>query len=246
MSTKNLSSLNGKESLSRLGDGLHHAYLITGDIEKNALILKKILEEVSGVDIKRCPDYYEQKSVVFSVLDSRLLVERQKTKAFGNGRRFFVITARSFTAEAQNGLLKVLEEPISGHHFFILVPDGEFLLPTLRSRLFHVSGEKMAYSQYNRWCEEFINSNLVSRMFMVEKFLRDADEDKGDGLSKHRTVDMLGQLEKIFFQKKETNLAPETGKFLAELLKIKKYLNDTASSPRLILEYVAFICPARP
>ena len=83
-------------------------------------------------------------------------------------------------------------------------------------------------------------------MFMVEKFLRDADEDKGDGLSKHRTVDMLGQLEKIFFQKKETNLAPETGKFLAELLKIKKYLNDTAPSPRLILEYVAFICPARP
>ena len=49
--------------------------------------------------------------------------------------RVFVIRhAHTMTTEAQNALLKILEEPPSGVYFFLLCENSSLLLPTVRSR----------------------------------------------------------------------------------------------------------------
>ena len=237
------------ETLKNSGS-LHHAYLITGDTSENLEKLRCTLEKIVGVNLSSHPDYYQHVTPSFSIADSRQLIERQKTKSFSHlqngaseGMRFFVVVADSFTIEAQNGLLKVLEDPIASSHFFILTTRGDLLLPTLYSRLSHMEGDKLSYNSLEDWCNSFINRDVVGRLLMVEKFLK---ENEGDKLLRHKTRDIFNQIEKILSEKLVSdNMAQSKiqGLFLTLLINMKDYLNDVAPATRLILEYIAFSCP---
>lgn len=52
-----------------------------------------------------------------------------------NSEKFIVIKAEKFGDEAQNSLLKILEEPPRNMIFFIVASSKNLLLPTIRSRL---------------------------------------------------------------------------------------------------------------
>lgn len=49
--------------------------------------------------------------------------------------KFIILIGRNFTKEAQNALLKVLEEPPYNIHFLIFIPFKNALIPTIRSRM---------------------------------------------------------------------------------------------------------------
>ena len=49
--------------------------------------------------------------------------------------KYIVLAGKSFRSEAQNSLLKVLEEPPEHIEFIIIAPSKSVLLPTVRSRL---------------------------------------------------------------------------------------------------------------
>lgn len=49
--------------------------------------------------------------------------------------KFIVLIGKIFNKEAQNALLKVLEEPPANIHFLIFVPYKNALIPTIRSRM---------------------------------------------------------------------------------------------------------------
>ena len=55
--------------------------------------------------------------------------------------KYIVFAGKSFTKEAQNSLLKVLEEPPKNIEFIIIAPTKSTLLPTIRSRLPIVHGK---------------------------------------------------------------------------------------------------------
>ena len=135
-----------------------------------------------------------------------------------------------------------------GNHFFVLATNEEILLPTLRSRLMHVEGEKLQYSEIEDWCNKFVKSAVTDRMVMINKFLKDEDEEDSSPAEasekklKHKTSDILSQIEKTFGDMLREKPDKKTAQFLTEIIRMKGYLNDTSPSPRLILEYVAFIC----
>jgi len=58
--------------------------------------------------------------------------------------KYIVLAGNSFTTEAQNSLLKVLEEPPKNIEFIIISPTKSNLLPTIRSRLPITQGKKVA------------------------------------------------------------------------------------------------------
>ncbi len=225
---------------------LHHAYLITGDIDANIASLRGALEKIIGDDFNSYPDFSLKQVAQFAIQDSRELIERQKTFSFGGGMRFFVIAAHSFTTEAQNALLKVLEEPIAGNHFFLLIPTKELLLPTLRSRLLHIEGEVLIHDEIADWCDKFIGGSVVDRLVLVEKLLKAEGDDEENKMAKHKVRDIFDRIEKVFSEKilsRKNEQSQKEAKFLAELIRMKSYLNDKAPSLRLILEYISFICP---
>lgn len=55
--------------------------------------------------------------------------------------KYIIFGAKSFTNEAQNSLLKILEEPPKNIEFIIISPTKSNLLPTVRSRLPIIKGE---------------------------------------------------------------------------------------------------------
>lgn len=64
----------------------------------------------------------------------RTLIHSSHTMPAEAPRKIFIITAANMMKEAANSLLKVLEEPPSTVHIFILAENPGELLPTIRSR----------------------------------------------------------------------------------------------------------------
>jgi DNA polymerase-3 subunit delta' len=79
----------------------------------------------------------------------------------GRARVFIVDDAKAMSAEAANSLLKVLEEPPSFTHIFLLTDSPHLLLPTIRSRC-----RMLAFSPIGR---EEIEQALLDRDFSPEQ-----------------------------------------------------------------------------
>lgn len=81
--------------------------------------------------------------------------------------RFILISeAHLMTEEAQNALLKSLEEPPEGIVFILLTPSKEKLLPTILSRCWHVDFEPLDHENTVRVLMEYFNvdENTASRV----------------------------------------------------------------------------------
>ena len=113
----------------------HHAYYIVG----NHLTAKEIvvtLAHLHNIEARGNPDFHESKHETFTIDDARNLKGTAETRPVYEGsKKIFVLTLNGITVEAQNALLKLLEEPAEYAHFFLIIPSAHLLLPTVKSRL---------------------------------------------------------------------------------------------------------------
>jgi len=169
----------------------------------------------------------------FGIDDGREIKELQTRKPIAHERKIFILSAKFFTTEAQNSLLKVFEEPTEGTHFFVITPNADILLPTLRSRMFIL--QKSASSNGKKQCfvdvGEFLKNSKAKRL----ELLKDIIEEK----NKNTAISFLNELEQVLY-KKFGGSAPKS---LKEIIKCKKYLSGRAPSVKMILEHVALITP---
>lgn len=64
----------------------------------------------------------------------RKIIEDLSVRAYYGRRTVVIEDGEKMTSQAQNALLKILEEPPEGTVFFLLVRDANRMLPTIRSR----------------------------------------------------------------------------------------------------------------
>lgn len=101
-----------------------------------------------------------------------------------NGERYVVIIEESdlLTEEAQNCLLKTLEEPPGGTVLFLLTDNAEKLLPTIRSRCvrYRIEGsEETADQEMVKLAAELLDQLLQGRPFyQTRKLLGEKRRDK--------------------------------------------------------------------
>lgn len=98
------------------------------------------------IDISSLDDISELKNIdkknlfIISAIEARITIEqirdlRKNLRVTTKINRFIVIvTFDSATVEAQNAMLKMLEESSLDNQFVLLVQNLEFVLPTIRSR----------------------------------------------------------------------------------------------------------------
>ena len=98
------------------------------------------------IDISSLDDISELKNIdkknlfIIYAIEARITIEqirdlRKNLRVAAKINRFIVIvTFDSATAEAQNAMLKMLEESSLDNQFVLLVQNLEFVLPTIRSR----------------------------------------------------------------------------------------------------------------
>ncbi len=73
----------------------------------------------------------------FTIADARALKELIYQRPIEGSTAVFVIKSHTIASEAQQALLKILEEPPVHAQLFIVVPRLDSLLPTVRSRLLY-------------------------------------------------------------------------------------------------------------
>lgn len=135
--------------------------------------------------------------------------------------------AETLTNDAQNSLLKILEEPPKYSQIFLEVESINTLLPTIlsRCRLIYLKTEKGSYEGK----EEFLSMNLSEKFLLAET------------LSKKEKPEILDYLYKILYEIKNSNLefSKESLYFFIETQeKISKYnVNSRLALENLFLNF---------
>lgn len=214
----------------------HHAYLLVGgDAIQAELIL--MLEKKHAIKTHGNPDFTAQKFENLTIDDARQLIEAAEVKpTTADGKRIFILTMNSITVEAQNALLKLLEEPSEYVHFFLIVPSAHLLLPTVKSRLSMIGSPGKSENDPAADLAEakkFLSMTAPKRLEMIKSLIEDIAKEKK---TKQDAVDFLNQIQAaVYVSKGSKNGARE----LETIETARKYMNDRAPSLKMLLEYVA-------
>ncbi len=136
------------------------------------------------------------------------------------------------TNEAQNALLKTLEEPSADALFFIVVPSPQSLLPTLRSRAQTLVLRQNAIGGPVD-AKAFLKAGAQERLEMLKPLL---DKDEDDMRDVSSSIAFLIALER--------ELSREPGESrggLEAVYRARKYIGDKGSLMKALLEQVALL-----
>lgn len=112
----------------------HHAHIIhlNGNLYEEAIEdVEKAVIEIHNNEICFAHRFVFDKLKVEHAREISRATENRNSE---NERRFYFVSFNAGTHEAQNALLKTLEEPAIGTSFILLVPSTDILLETIRSR----------------------------------------------------------------------------------------------------------------
>lgn len=208
-----------------------NVHLVQGD----ASVLPTVLDalEAAGISTRANADLDVRTYAQFLVDDARSLVERALTKSVGGGQRVFIVMTPHLTYEAQNTMLKTLEEPASNALFFFIVPAPESLLGTIRSRAqIHVLGQSAADVIDPH---AFLAATPQKRLDMLKEVLA-KDETEARDISGALTL--LSSLERIL-----ATSAAEYRAGIDAVYRARQYLGDKGSLLKTLLEQVALLTP---
>lgn len=214
---------------------ISHAYIVEGDADPAVAAICAFCEGELLCPVAGNPDFIVERYDTLLVDDAVSLRDRQSMVTSGEGRQIIVASFRNATRDAQNALLKVLEEPAERTHFFLVVPYASLLLPTVRSRavLIRFGGAGEA-----ELATPWLKAAVGKRMALAEKLAKDIRDEKktrADGLS------LLDALERALAPQVHAN--PGAARAARAVLAVKRRWNHHGSSPKLLLESVALALP---
>lgn len=235
-------------------------YLIAGGNEKDRL---KETEKLTGKKIPSLtgnPDFIllqAEEGGSIGVDEARLLQKKLSLKPFQEKQKIaLIIEAQDLTTEAQNALLKTLEEPNATSLIILTAPDSFWLLPTIVSRCRVVQlptkiGIELKENEFQEISETFnliLNSSIGRRLKIIEE----------RGIAKEREIAILW-LDKLSFVVREIllncfgvgNQTLKTAHKVSDLLKIlslirkyKKFLKANCNV-RLTVDNFLLDLPAK-
>lgn len=222
---------------------LHHAYLIEGAPSEVTPILVGALGRHLGIEIKNNPDLTIIYNDSFGIDEARMLSEMQSRAAFGGTQeivhKFFIIGTNSLTREAQTALLKTFEEPTAGTHFFLIVPRGDAILPTLKSRVVLIDGRPTSAigDDAKKIADQLLDSAPSDRFALIKKI---TETKKGESVDREMIRRILDHVERILYTRMAGMPSQE---IFREIYQAKTYLINRGSSPKMLLEHVVMVLP---
>lgn len=222
---------------------LHHAYLILGERALSESLLLSSFEEM-GLREMGNPDFHAYRVESFDIASARALRERAMEKPFGE-KKIFLISAERFTPEAQNALLKTLEEPGENMHFFILLREQDLLLPTLLSRMQLVRPKLKNPAQQKSSSKSprvaTLNQTFLDKISASpEQFLKLSPRERlnfaKDFADNERSLPVF--LDYLLRYLKSEGANSET---LDTVFKVRRFADDPSVMSRLVLEHLSLV-----
>ncbi|MCA9354397.1 MAG: hypothetical protein KC877_02660 [Candidatus Kaiserbacteria bacterium] len=196
----------------------HHAVLL-----RTVTVADHELSPPEKVEVQ---DVYIER---FGIDDARQLVRTASQRPAEAAEQLLIVRTEFITHEAQNALLKILEEPPVSTRFTFIVPRDFMMLDTLASRVSEVQGEKEEGS--TEVFDSFMQLSYKDRITSIEQAMKQKDtvwqRAMKQGLIRHIEK---GRVE---------SSALETLEFAARLLLTRGAAN------KMLLEQVALTLPVR-
>lgn len=173
----------------------HHAFLVIGDLTTTWPVIKEVIESefLSGKEISSCPDVWLSDNQNAGIDFSRDLKNFSNYKPLSLSEKILIARLNFITKEAQNSLLKTLEEPLGESKIFILASGKDIFLPTVLSRLYEIKLDGMISEKGSSFAKKFVASTPAGRFKMLEKeFSGQRHEDK------ELVLRLLAEVENIF------------------------------------------------
>lgn len=220
---------------------LYHSYIIESDENDTAFNLRKFLEERGDVDINSSDILY-QKYDSFSISDSPIIKEWHSESGSSIKKRICIIETKFINHDAERTLLKILEEPAHNTHFFIIIPNALMLLDTIRSRAHVVKVGNTENNLLKKSAQEFILMKPKERIDIIAQMIKDNENNDDSGALRYSAIELINGLEKIVYQKFQSNKTDKKIQFILEELKnSREYLSLPGCSPKMILEHISLI-----
>lgn len=214
--------------LQKILNSHHHAFAVVGEPTSVMAYLQAGLPS-------NTPDVWCEMFNDFTVDDSRKAKSWQATKPLAGSYKYAVWGIASANTEAQNALLKTLEEPSAQVKIIMVIPHTGVFLPTVLSRLMvlHSEGDKIDGAQ-KILAEKFITAQPHERLaLLAENFMYDDDHIKS------KLIYLLSACEIVIQEK----LASGEGVSATTrvLIEAKKQLGSRSAVPRLVMEHIAVV-----
>ncbi|MCR4325853.1 MAG: hypothetical protein NUV59_03550 [Patescibacteria group bacterium] len=219
-----------------------NAHLIAGGPEHVETVLEMLKND--GISVRGNPDIYVRTYRHFGIDEAREMRERAAARPLGP-RRYFILVCPSMTSEAQNALLKTIEEPPVEAAFYIITPAPQTLLPTLRSRMqiADASDYTTEASGSGIDAREFLAAAPPKRLDMLKPLLQKGEDERRDSGA---IVSFLSELEVALsgdFRKKMREDMPAMKQGIEALYRARAYAMDKGALVKPLLEQVALLCP---
>ena len=249
----------------------HHAYIIEKVTDDGLSAILNFISQVLEIekDPHVSPNFLHIKSNQLSVDEAGKIVMFNSQKSFGQnggGNKVALIEINGAGHQAQNALLKTLEEPFPNTYFFIAISSASLLLPTIQSRVETYSLaeflEKFNFASKskkgdvngdaidetndatisNKIVKHFLGASLAERIEIAKKMAEEAGKEGEDDSSK--LFQFLHDLEitlKAWEKKKPTGRLSKDE--LQTLITVREYFADSGASKKMLLEYLALKLP---
>jgi len=205
---------------------MHHALLYVDTPSTCSACTKALQQELSAAPIDT--RVYEKEK--FLVDDARDLVRAINTTPLGGETTLTVIATEKIDREAQNALLKIVEEPPAHAHIALIVPSIDMLLPTLLSRFVHI-GSNSGVDDLSL-AKEFLSVSTTARQKITAKIIKDKD---ALGAKK-----LIRDLETVL----STTLDKEKYKDeIGDVMAFRQYIEQRGASTKFMLEHLALTLP---
>jgi len=205
---------------------MHHALLYIDTPSTCGACIKALQEElpVAHIDTR----IYEQEK--FLVEDARDLVRAINTTPLGGERTLTVIATEKIDREAQNALLKIVEEPPVHAHIALIVPSIDMLLPTLLSRFVHV-GSNSGVDDHS-FAKEFLSASTTARQKITAKIIKDKDALGAKKLIRDLEVVLSARVDKEKYKEE-----------IEDVMAFRQYIEQRGASTKFMLEHLALTLP---
>jgi len=210
--------------------------LVAGAAEDVPTVLRFLA--AAGIATESNPDLYIRHYRQFGIDDAQELRARASTRAIGE-RRVFVISAGGMTSEAQNALLKTLEEPRDDALFVFIVPAPDALLSTVRSRsqMVEIEHDRTRSAVPALDTMAFLAAAPARRIDMLKIILEKDDDDK---YNTGAILAFLAALERHASGVKDPAKMRES---LDAIYRARTYMTDRGALVKTLMESVALLAP---
>lgn len=230
----------------------HHAFVLAGTQDEVAGKARSYAARQLALAGNH-PDISIYAFGLFSVDDARRVTDAAYQSSTSGAKVIIVHAARLFH-EAQNALLKVIEEPPRGVTIILGVPSLGILLPTLRSRVLPLpEGEAAEEEGRDAATHAFLALSPTEREKYVAKLLdrAKADKDEVKQAARAEAQELLAGLTRAahaLYAKAGAQAAParvqELVAFLEDLAAFAPLMHERSVPLKLIFEHLLLSIPS--